>query len=283
IDQGDVNGDHQAVTLGATYRGTLWTWNGRVEYRHGSTSDRWGITTNILRTLCKGKTVAGGVRAYSVQERSGAVASFASADVAIAFRPLDSRWAVLERLELRRDRADAGVRASNVLGIGAGNSGNNGGGIGAGDGQVSTRIVNNLAINYRSGQEGDGHGWEASLYHGAKYVEGRFGDDRYTGFIDMIGFELRRDIGQRFDVGVNAARQHSWTGHATSYSAGPSVGFSPGHGVWMSAGYNVTGFHDRDFEDARYTRQGAYVTMRMKFDQLSLGKAARALVGGNGR
>ena len=27
---------------------------------------------------------------------------------------------------------------------------------------------------------------------------------------------------------------------------------------------------DRDFEDARYTRSGPYVTMRLKFDQLSL-------------
>jgi hypothetical protein len=32
----------------------------------------------------------------------------------------------------------------------------------------------------------------------------------------------------------------------------------------------VKGFHDRDFEDGRYLRQGAYVTLRLKFDQQSL-------------
>ena len=35
-------------------------------------------------------------------------------------------------------------------------------------------------------------------------------------------------------------------------------------------GWNVVGFHDRDFSEDRYTRSGPYVTMRLKFDQLSL-------------
>ena len=268
LDQDGGNGDHQAYTLGATYRSDKWTWNGRAEYRHGSVSNRWGVTTNALRTLGNGKTLAAGLRSYTVKEHDGDVAAYTSADVALALRPLDSRWSVLERLELRRDRADAGVRSGNVLGVAAL----------TGDSQISTRIVNNLAVNYRTGAEGDGHGWEASVYHGAKYVIGRFGDDRFTGFIDMIGFDLRRDLGPQFDLGVQASRQHSWSSHTTSYSVGPSAGFSPGNGIWISAGYNLRGFHDRDFEQARYTRQGPFLTMRMKFDQLSLGNAAQALM-----
>jgi hypothetical protein len=269
LDQDGGDGDHQAITFGATYRRDTWTWNGRAEYRNGSLSDRWGLTTNVLRTLGGGKTLAGGLRTYRLKQRDGGVASFLSADLALALRPLDSRWSLLERLELRRDRADAGVRPGNALGLATG----------IGSGQISTRIVNNLAINYRSGAEGDGHGWEASLYHGAKYVIGRFDDDRYTGFIDVIGFDLRKDLGARFDIGLQASRQHSWSQDATSYSIGPSAGFSPGNGIWMSAGYNVRGFHDRDFEEARYTRQGPFVTMRMKFDQLSLGNAAHQIMG----
>lgn len=269
LDRDGGNGDHQAFTFGATYRQDTWTWNGRAEYRHGSVSDRWGVTTNVLRTLGEGKTLAAGLRTYTVKEHDGDVAALLSADVALAYRPLDSRWSVLERLELRRDRADAGVRSSNQLG----------GGGGTGNAQISTRIVNNLAINFRSGAEGDGHGWEVSLYHGAKYIIGRFDDDRYTGFVDVIGFDMRKDLGTRFDLGVQASRQHSWSQDTTSYSIGPSAGFSPGNGIWMSAGYNLRGFHDRDFDEARYTRQGPFVTMRMKFDQLSLGSAARQMMG----
>ncbi len=62
-----------------------------------------------------------------------------------------------------------------------------------------------------------------------------------------------------------------------SFSAGPTVGFSPGHNLWLTAGYNVTGYRDRDFSADRYTRAGPYVTMRLKFDQQSIGGAARAL------
>lgn len=90
---------------------------------------------------------------------------------------------------------------------------------------------------------------------------------------------MRKDLGAQFDLGLQASRQHSWSSHVTSYSVGPSLGFSPGNGLWMSAGYNLRGFHDRDFEEARYTRQGPFVTMRMKFDQLSLGAAARQVMG----
>jgi len=147
----------------------------------------------------------------------------------------------------------------------------------AAGGQQSTRAMNNIAINYRTGNEGDRHKWEASLYHGLKYVSGRFADERYDGFIDVIGLEVRRDIGRQFDIGINGSMQHSWSSHSKAFSFGPSIGFSPGANVWLVGGYNVAGFRDRDFEDARYTRQGLYMTLRLKFDQLSLVRVSRGL------
>ena len=35
-------------------------------------------------------------------------------------------------------------------------------------------------------------------------------------------------------------------------------------------GYNIIGFEDRDFELARYSRSGPFLTFKMKFDQTSL-------------
>ncbi len=274
VGQDQINGDYAAATLGATYRQTLWSVNGRLEYRNADSGDRWGITTNFLRTLGQGKTLASGIKAYTIKDRSGAVATYATADVALAFRPLDSRWSVLERLELRHESADAGFTDSNALGVPA---------YGSGD-QVTSRIINNLAVNYRTGPEGLGHGTEATLYYGAKYVAGRFADDTYDGYIDVTGFELRQDVGTRFDIGVSGSVQHAWSRGAWSWSGGPSVGVSPAQNTWISAGYNVSGYRDRDFEDDRYTRQGPYVTMRLKFDQTTLGPAlggaTRALFGG---
>jgi hypothetical protein len=143
--------------------------------------------------------------------------------------------------------------------------------------QTTLRVVNNLAVNYRTGSEGAGHGLEASLYHGAKYVRGRYADETLDGFIDVIGLEARKDIGQSFDIGANVSVQHSWSSGTAAFSAGPSFGVSPGKNVWLTAGYNVTGFRDRDFEDARWTRKGPFVTARLKLDQIFLGRAGRAL------
>ncbi len=272
VGQDQTNGDYAAATLGATYRQAHWSWNGRLEYRNADSGDRWGITTNFLRTLGQGKTLASSIKAYTIKDKTGAVATFATADLALAFRPLDSRWSVLERLELRHESADAGFTDTNALGVPA---------YGAGD-QVTSRIINNLAVNYRTGPEGLGHGTEATLYYGAKYVAGRFADDRYDGYIDVTGFELRQDVGTRFDIGVSGSVQHAWARGAWSWSGGPSVGVSPAQNTWISAGYNVSGYRDRDFEDDRYTRQGPYVTMRLKFDQTTIGGATRALFGGRG-
>ena len=270
VGQDQTNGDYAAATFGATYRQARWSVNGRLEYRNADSGDRWGITTNFLRTLGQGKTLASSIKAYTIKDKTGAVATYATADIALALRPLDSRWSVLERLELRHESADAGFTDTNSLGVPA---------YGGGD-QVTSRIINNLAVNYRTGPEGLGHGTEATLYYGAKYVAGRFADDTYDGYIDVTGFELRQDIGTRFDIGVSGSVQHAWQRGAWSWSGGPSVGVSPAQNTWISAGYNVSGYRDRDFEDDRYTRQGPYVTMRLKFDQASISGATRALFGG---
>jgi uncharacterized repeat protein (TIGR01451 family) len=269
----DDNGDFTAVTLGATYRADRWSWTGRVEYRDGDKDNRWNLTTSVLRALGEGKTLAAGLQYSRLRQTDGATAASLNADLALALRPLDSRWSVLDRLELRRERADAGVTDRNILGVPAA----------GGAFQATLRVVNNLAVNYRSApaaaDRDANHGFEATLYYGSKWVRGSFGADDYTGYVDVIGFDLRQNIGRRFDVGAQASMQHAWNRGAKAFSVGPSAGFSPGGNLWISAGYNVAGYRDRDFEDDRYTRAGPYLTLRLKFDQLSLGRAGRALLG----
>lgn len=204
-----------------------------------------------------------------MKQASGAIASYATADVSLAWRPLDSNWSVLERFELRNERADAGFDNRNVLGVPA-----FGGGY-----QATFRAINNLALNYRTGPEGLGHGTEATVYYGAKWVKGSFGPDDYTGYIDVVGFDIRRDLGRRFDVGLQGSVQHAWERKSFAFSGGPTVGVSPAENVWVTAGYNIAGYRDRDFEVDRYTRSGPFVTLRLKVDQTTLGRAGRAIFG----
>lgn len=269
LAQDGANGDYAAVTLGAGYRAGNWSWNGRAEYRDSDTGHRWGIISNVLRGLGEGKTLAAAVRWYRIGQASGAVASHATADVSLAWRPLDSRWSVLERLSIRNERADRGFTDRNVLGVPA-----FGGGY-----QATLRVINNLAVNYRTGAEGAGHGFNATLYHGAKWVRGSFGADDYAGYTDVIGFDVRRDLGRRFDIGIQGSVQHNWSRQMVSYNGGPTVGVSPAPDMWITAGYNIAGYRDRDFEDDRYTRKGPFVTMRLKFDRDSVAGAGRSILG----
>ncbi|MEN3748332.1 hypothetical protein TPR58_14245 [Sphingomonas sp. HF-S3] len=262
--------DFVSLTLGATYRGNRWSWNGRGEIRLAGEERRWGLTSNLLRSLGQGSTLASGVRVSHLRERSGAVSSSITADLALALRPVDSRWSLLERFQLRQDSAGAQTSTNNSLGIPT-----------FANGTLATfRLVNNIAVNYRTGAEGDGHGFEASLYYGAKYVRGRYADETVDGFVHVVGVELRQDLGTRFDIGAQASVQHGLTSGTIAWSAGPSAGASPAKNLWVTAGYNISGYRDRDFEDARWTRQGPYLTVRMKFDQDMLGSLVRPILGG---
>uniref|UniRef100_UPI0035CBEA90 hypothetical protein n=1 Tax=uncultured Sphingomonas sp. TaxID=158754 RepID=UPI0035CBEA90 len=262
--QNGLNGDFTALTFGATFRSTLWSWNGRLEYRTGTDEKRYGVTSNLLRTLGKGSTLASSIRGYRITQANGALVTSAEADVAFVLRPLDSRWSLLERFELRHEGAGVGALSTNSLAVPT---------FAAGD-QTTSRAINNLALNYRTGNEGNGHGLEATGYYGAKYVAGRYADETVSGFIDVIGVEVRKDVGPHFDLGGNVSVQHRWSSKTLAYSAGPSVGASPAANIWVTAGYNVAGFDDRDFQAARWTRKGPYLTLRLRLEQSFLGSAA---------
>ncbi|UYY59231.1 hypothetical protein [Sphingomonas sp. S2-65] len=250
-------GDFIALTAGANYRSETWSWNGRAEYRHSDVSQRIGLTSNLLRPLGMGKTLASSLRAYRTTDERGRAISAVTGDLAVALRPIDSRWSLMERFTLRSEGADQGVTGNNVLNVPT-----------FVQGELSTfRAINSFALGYRAGDEGAAHGFEASLYYGAKYVRGRYADETLHGFIDVIGLEIRKDIRHNLDIGVQGSVQHSWSEGTAAFSFGPSMGVSPGKDLWVSVGYNVSGYRDHDFEDDRYTRHGAYLTIRAKFDR----------------
>jgi hypothetical protein len=259
------DGDYVAATVGAGYRMGDWSANGRLEWRKSDESRRIGITASVLRALGEGQTVASGLKYFTLTQKDGSRAKSLDADVALALRPLDSRWSLLERLQLHHARADGGIAANNTLGLPT-----------TVNGTATTRVINNAALNYRTGAEGEGHGFEATLYSGTKWVRGSYGDQDFSGLTQIAGFDLRKDVGKRFDVGVQGSVQYAVTKHAVAFSGGPAVGFSPAGNMWISAGYNVSGYRDRDFEDDRYTRKGAFVTLRAKFDRSSIGKLVGA-------
>ena len=247
----------------------------RAEARQGS-SERYGFTTGFLRQARDGVALSASMQAFSQRNADGSIGLLADAQLSWAYRPFASRWSMLDKLEFRLDEIRRGQGAA-ILGqdtmAAIGNA-------------RSRRLVNNFVLNYASDawEAGDGAGnvldlqqrSQLSLYYGSKYVLDSFGADDYAGYTDVLGAEWRFDLSPRIDIGVRASVLHSWSQDSFAWAFGPSVGFSPFDNAWVSVGYNFRGFRDRDFEQAHHTAEGAYLVLRMKFDQDSLGLSDRA-------
>lgn len=83
----------------------------------------------------------------------------------------------------------------------------------------------------------------------------------------LLSGRLTYDITENWDVGAMAAVQLGQYG-ATQHAAGVELGYLVQQNLWLSVGYNHTGFSaDRDLAGYDYTREGAYLRLRFKFDQ----------------
>jgi hypothetical protein len=261
--------DFVAVSTGATYRSAVWSWNGRLEDRNGESEDRYGITSNFLRSAQAGVAFSTSSQVFRTEQDAGSDGWLGSVDLAWAWRPLGVQWSVLDRLELRYEEVSGGSALA-----GSGLFGNTS----LVAGRASTRrIINNFALNRVSrewtDQDRTGNLFrryernQLSFYYGAKYVQDSFDGVDYDGYTDLIGLEVRHDLRDWLDIGLQASSLNAWEEGAHAYSFGPQVGASPVTNGWITLGWNVKGFSDRDFDAARYTAQGPYLQLRFKFDQ----------------
>jgi opacity protein-like surface antigen len=111
---------------------------------------------------------------------------------------------------------------------------------------------------------------QLALQYAFKYVRSDFDGANYSGYTDLVGIDLRRGIRGRWDVGVNTSIYHSYNSKVVDYGLGADVGYNLATNIWLTLGYNVFGFHDQDFTQARYTAQGPYLRFSIKADQQTL-------------
>ena len=63
-----------------------------------------------------------------------------------------------------------------------------------------------------------------------------------------------------------------WGGEGGRRSAvGGELGFQLQRNLWLSVGYNATGFADRDLVSSNFTTRGFFMRLRMKFDEAVVG------------
>lgn len=261
---GTLTEDFIAVTGGASYHGERWSWTGRAEWRDGDTTRRYGFTTAILRQIGEGKAVGGALNWFKAKQDSGATTTTAQAEISWAHRPADSMWSFLNKTEYRYDA---------VKNATAGLPGPVGGAPLLVDGDVkSTRIINSLSVNYTPVDERGGsfiERGEYALFWGTRYNSDRFGADDVKGWSNVIGADLRFDLSDVADIGASGTARIGTNGKNIAWSGGPTLTVTPFKNANVTLGYNFVGFEDRDFEEARYTRSGPFLTFKLKFDQTS--------------
>ena len=84
----------------------------------------------------------------------------------------------------------------------------------------------------------------------------------------------RRDLNNRWDVGIHGDVLRSWESDVSTVGWGVDVGVTLFENVWVSVGYNFAGFRDDDFASSNCTAQGPFITFRIKADQDTFRKLA---------
>lgn len=257
--------DFTAVSLGTTYKELKWSWNSRVEVRTSDLEDKWGVVASYVGEPKEGWGWSARCQLFDTKEYDGSSRVSGDLRFGMVYRPLYTKWIILDRLDLLYDRERGGTMLlSSGVTVPAGTA------VVPGTMPLSAdidnrRVVNNLNANYKPDSK-----TQISFQYGAKYVLATIDSLDYSGYTDLIGIEGRYDISKNWDIGIRGSVLHSWSAGQFSYSAGPSVGYNIIKNAWISVGYNLIGFADRDFSAANYTAQGPFIRFRFKFDQNSV-------------
>ena len=90
-------------------------------------------------------------------------------------------------------------------------------------------------------------------------------DSRET--TQLLSARATHDIAPRWDLGLQTAALIGASGHARQFGLGVEAGHMLADNLWVSVGWNVFGFTDRDLTAQDNTRRGFYIRLRFKFDE----------------
>jgi len=231
-----ANGAFTSLYVGAGFRDKATTGSGRFEIRKSAEGQRYMVATAAARELSE--QFSFGAAGRFEQNNNDVTPDERRFEVRLgaSWRPQDDGVVIFNRLDVKQQSVDLET--------------------------TSWKAVHNFALNAQASER-----LQLSVNHGLKYSAFSAAGAELSGVTQLGGFEARYDVTERIDIGLQAQALYSWNSGALDYSWGPSVGVSPAKNVWLSLGYNVAGFEDRDFAAADYSASGPYLKLRIKFDQ----------------
>lgn len=103
--------------------------------------------------------------------------------------------------------------------------------------------------------------------YAVKNVDTTFSGLESSGMTHMFSARAMYDINERWDAGVHTGVLWSDMSSGRRVLVGGEVGYLVAANLWLSGGYNFSGYKDDDLADSDTTIQGAYVRFRFKFDE----------------
>ncbi len=238
--------DFFATSFGTLYQSEFWSLNSRIEYRDSDSEQRTGFIAGWYRESIQGHGLSAGLAVHESKSSDSTRSLSADLRFGWARRPANSNWTFLDRVDLVYD--DEKINGSS---------------------QRSWRLINNFNANRRLSASS-----QIGLQYAFKYVQTNFGGEDYSGYTDLIGLDLRRGFKQKWEAGLHTSAYHSYESSIVDYGFGLDLGWNVRDNMWITLGYNIAGFHDGDFAEARYTAQGPYLRVSIKADQETLKRIA---------
>ncbi|MFA9204633.1 MAG: hypothetical protein ACEQSD_11595, partial [Flavobacteriales bacterium] len=106
----------------------------------------------------------------------------------------------------------------------------------------------------------------ASQY-AVKYARQDFNDLASTGTTQLVAGRAIYDINERWDASLNLGVMWDDQSSGIRQLIGAEVGYLVAANLWVSGGYNLSGYRDEELADGNTTVKGAYMRLRFKFDE----------------
>lgn len=101
---------------------------------------------------------------------------------------------------------------------------------------------------------------------------GKFGRERYAGIrhrtrAHLVSGRITYDLNSKWDLGLQSSALISNDSAGRRTALGAEAGYRLQKNQWISVGYNLFGFKDRDLAGQDSFSKGLYLRLRMKFDE----------------
>ena len=217
--------------------------NTRLELRHAEDSDNVLSTLGVAYRLSDAWSLLGKNTLAAIHSRAGDTLKLSDlAQAGVAYRALATLgWNGLAKYEykLEQDSGFADLK----------------------------RAVHSIAVsaNYQPALD-----TVFSGRYAAKLVRDRSAGLDTRSVAQLLGGRVTHQLGKDWDVGATAQMLVEGGTRARQFAAGLEAGYQVRTNTWVSAGFNLLGFREPDLAGADATARGAYVRLRMKFDENSL-------------